>query len=83
MLLGEEDVKSIWNITNLQGPFSFWGEFIWVFSLVLLWAKFPSREFCRDNCQSFITLFLKMLGNISAIYPSNIKSEIQITSLRQ
>lgn len=47
-------------------------------SLVLLWAKFPAREeFCRDNCQSFISLFLRMLEILVSSIPAILKMKFK------
>lgn len=63
----------------LRGSFFFWGEFIWVFSLVLLWAKLLSREeFCRDNRQPLISLFLRMLEMLVSSIPVILKVKFKL-----
>lgn len=48
-------------------------------SLALLWAKFPAREeFCWDNCQSFISLFLRMLEISASSIPVILKVKFKL-----
>lgn len=72
MFLTEEDVKSIWNITNRKGIFLFlWGIHLGLFT-VFTWAKFPLREEpCRGLQSVCIPFFPRMLEILVSSIPAN------------